>query len=88
VELYRAKQSLTIECHTIQLPQFRDCMTYSAFRCTLSSVKFTLTSRDLLIHKPHAEVLTYILVGLCVFMFIAVAIVAIVVVVIVDVFCW
>ena len=30
MELYRAKQSLAIECHTIQLPQFRDCMTYSA----------------------------------------------------------
>jgi len=27
----RAKQSLAIECHTIQLPQFRDCMTHSAF---------------------------------------------------------
>jgi len=30
-EMYRAKQSLAIECHTIQLPQFRDCMTHSAF---------------------------------------------------------
>jgi len=36
VKLYRAKQSLAIDCHTIQLPQFRDCMTYSAFRCTIS----------------------------------------------------
>jgi len=26
-----AKQSLAIKCHTIQLPQFRDCMTHSAF---------------------------------------------------------
>ena len=33
VKLYRAKQSLALECHTIQLPQFRDCMTYSAFVC-------------------------------------------------------
>ena len=35
-ELCRARQSLAIECHTIHLPQFRDCMTYSAFRCTIS----------------------------------------------------
>ena len=28
VILYRAKQSLAIDCHTIQLPQFRDCMTH------------------------------------------------------------
>jgi len=27
-EMYRAKQSLAIECHTIQLPQFKDCMTH------------------------------------------------------------
>jgi len=62
VKLYTAKQSLAIECHTIQLPQLRDCMTYSAFRCTigLSYVKFTLTSRDLFIHRPYAEVFTYI----------------------------
>ena len=26
---------IAIECHTIQLPQFRDCMTYSTFRCTI-----------------------------------------------------
>ena len=32
----RAKQSLAIECRTVQLPQFRDCTTYSAFRCTVS----------------------------------------------------
>jgi len=64
VKLYTAKQSLAIECHTIQLPQLRDCMTYSAFRCTigLSYVKFTLTSRDLFIHRPYAEVFTYIFV--------------------------
>jgi len=65
VKLYRAKQSLAIECHTIQLPQFRDCMTYSACRRTISEVKFSLTSRDLLIRRPYAEVFTYIFV--CVF---------------------
>jgi len=31
VKLYKAKKSLAIECLTIQLLQFRDCMTYSAF---------------------------------------------------------
>jgi len=31
VKFYRAKQSLAIECHTIQLPQFSDCMTYALF---------------------------------------------------------
>ena len=65
MKLYRAKQSLAIESHTIQLPQFRDCMTHSAFRCTISEVKFTLTSRDPLIHRPYAKVFTYIFV--CVF---------------------
>ena len=33
-------------------------MTYSVFRCTISEVKFTLTSRDLLIHRPFAVVFT------------------------------
>ena len=65
MELYRTEQFLAIECHTIQLPQFRDCMTYSVFRCTISEVNFTLTSRDLLIHRSHAEVLTYTLVYVC-----------------------
>jgi len=55
-------QSKTIfdyRVHTIQLglPQFRDCVTYSAFRCTISSVKFSLTSRDLLIHRPMPKYL-------------------------------
>jgi len=57
MKLCRAKQSLATEFDTIQLSQFRDCMTYSAFRCTISQVKFTLTNRDLLIHRPYAEVL-------------------------------
>ena len=32
-------------------------MTYSTFRWTISQEKFTLTSRDLLIHRPYAEVI-------------------------------
>ena len=40
VKLYRAKQSLAIECHTIQLPQFRDCMTYSAYSTLSSAYRF------------------------------------------------
>jgi len=47
VKLYRAKQSLAIECHTIKLPQFRDCMTYSAFRDIYDPVRFTYRPKSL-----------------------------------------
>jgi len=42
--MYRAKQPSAIECHTIQLPQFRDCMTHSAVDANVLHVyKLTLT---------------------------------------------
>ena len=51
VELYRAKQSLAIECHTMQLPQFRDCMTYSAFRCRDDNVSHVTSDSRLLTNR-------------------------------------
>ena len=56
------KESLTVGCHISQLPQFGDGTTYIAFQCAVSYNKYTLTSRNLLLHSPYAKVFADILV--------------------------
>ena len=65
VKLYKAKQSLAIECRSyyrLQLPQFRDCMTYSALIPMHNMLRKIYSDKQTSAHHtrlglwPHAEV--------------------------------